>query len=165
MKTMAAAILLLCFLIPASVVLSQGRPSTDFLVLENAIHIDGHRFDKVSPVPGFESIRNAALSLVRRRGYGDKRVSLTLDRRYPALPTELRPAHSMNFTAGAVPNEIRTGAFTGSRADEIFRRSKGWDYHETDSRIALGIAIKNQEGRKSIVLIDRSRKTFLSISN
>lgn len=165
MKAIATVWLLACLLIPASVVVSQGRSPTDFPVRENAIQIDGHRFDKRSSFPGKESIRREALSLVRGGGKAAGSASLPLDRRFPPLPNSLRPSHSMNYTTNGIPSEIRTGRFSGARGKDLFTPSKGWEYHETGTGIAMGMAIKNQGGRKSIVLIDLARKTFLSISN
>jgi hypothetical protein len=161
----AAGVLLICLLAPCSTVLSDDRPGTDFRSGTKGFLIDGHRFDWMPSEPENDSIRRMALAFVRRGGTLGSRVSDAADSRSNALPAGFRRAHSLKFETSGVSNEIRTGTVSGPAARKPFPASKGWKYLETGGGTRFAMAINDQGGRKSIVLIDRARNKFLSITN
>lgn len=79
-------------------------------------------------------------------------------------PSGIRIEHTLSFGSGKGGKTIGTGRMLRMTPSGIFRPESGWSYRESGGKKSLGIAIKEQEGIQSIVLIDRNRGTVLQVA-
>jgi hypothetical protein len=165
MKPLKSILLLLAFTLPGSIVLCASRPWPDSWSKSNDIQIDGNRFSALPSDEGNDAIREHARRFMKRGGTLMMRSSAPRDRHQSGLPNVFRIEHEIRFGSDREIRKIGTGAISKNAGEKLFSGSEGWEYHEGEAGSRIAMAINNQGGRKSIVLIDRNRNTFLSISN
>jgi hypothetical protein len=162
---MKKPVLLACLsilLAGAAVCSTSGYSNSTFKTC--SIRIDNQAFDHfVSDVP-----KGMLLDMARDRLRSGKSLyarPASSSRIFPvAFPPFFKARHSMSYSVDKAAREIITGTIdipVSGNSAIVF--PPGWEFHP-DSKSRRGIAILQKKGRKTLVLIDRNRGVFLSIT-
>lgn len=129
-----------------------------------SIRVDNQVFDGVFSDYGNASLLEFARRHVRSGAPISKRYSGSIRDNSNLYPNRLHVEHAIAFGNESSTKEISTGklAFPALKARIPFPEE--WEYHPVDKSGRSALAIRHQKGINTIVLIDRNRGTFLSIT-
>ncbi len=130
----------------------------------NSIRVDGQAFDGLSNDDSDDSLLKHARIRVLSGVAISNHVSAHDSLRMGFLPDRFQMMHTLSFGTKGSTNEIITGNIRSKTFNREPHFMNNWEYHQSGNSGKSAIAIRDQKGIKTIVLINRDRGTFLAFT-